>query len=135
MRQILKKLVFLLTLFLLTFSTAFAQDTPGSNRPPIIPAGSESTDALKIPHTPAGQVEEQYIGGSLLPSITRTVIAAAAATAVLFIIIGGIQILTAYGADDKVGKGKKTITWAIVGLLISILSYAIVTIISSIKLQ
>lgn len=54
--------------------------------------------------------------------------------AVLFIIIGGIQILTAYGSDEKISSAKKTITYAIVGLLIAILSYAIVTIISSIQI-
>ena len=69
-----------------------------------------------------------------MPNITKTIIAAAGACAVLFIIIGGIQMLTAYGSDEKIGKAKKTITWAIIGLLIAILSYAIVSIISAIKL-
>jgi hypothetical protein len=109
----------------------FAQQS--SNRPPIVPAGT--TEQLYIPTTPSGQVEENFIGGNLLPSVTKTVIAAAGATAILFIIVGGIQILTAYGVDEKINKGKKTITFAIVGLLIAILSYAIVSIISGIRLQ
>jgi glucose uptake protein GlcU len=79
--------------------------------------------------------EEQFFGGSLLPTITKTIIEAAGVTAILFIIIGGIEILTAYGNDEKIGKGKKTVTFAIVGLLISILSYAIVSIISGINLN
>ncbi len=130
MFRLIKKSAYLIILSLLSVPTALAQ----SNRPPIIPAGSETEDPLLLPHTPEGQVEEQWLGGALLPNITRTVIAAAGATAVLFVIIGGIQMLTAYGSDEKIAKGKKTIMWALVGLLISILSYAIVTMISSIKL-
>ena len=49
-------------------------------------------------------------------------------------IVGGIQILTAYGNEEKVSAGKKTMTYAIVGLLIAILSYAIVSIISGVRL-
>ncbi|MFC1750864.1 hypothetical protein ACFL2V_18890, partial [Pseudomonadota bacterium] len=70
----------------------------------------------------------------LLPTITQTVIAAAGGLAILFIIIGGVQLLTAYGSDEKVTNAKKTITFAIVGLLIAILSYAIVSIISAVNL-
>jgi FtsH-binding integral membrane protein len=125
------KFGFMIVLLLASFSSTFAQ-TP-SSRPPIIPPGSTDNQPLLLPHTPANQVEENYIGGTLLPNVTKTVIAAAGACAVLFIIIGGIQILTAYGSDDKIGKAKKTITWAIAGLLIAILSYAIVSMISRIS--
>ncbi len=66
--------------------------------------------------------------------VTQSVIALTGALAVLFIIVGAIQILTAYGKTDKIEAAKKTITWAIVGLLIAILSYAIVSVISAIQL-
>jgi len=102
-------------------------------RPPIIPT-QETTETLLIPRSTPGSAEETYFGGSFLPILTRTIIAMAGVTAVLFIIIGGIQILTAYGNDEKLGKAKKTITFAIAGLLIAILSYAIVSIISAINL-
>jgi len=54
--------------------------------------------------------------------------------AFLFIIIGGIQILTAYGNDEKITNAKKTIQYAIVGLLIALLSYAIVSIIGGLNI-
>jgi len=103
-------------------------------RPPIIPTGANATEPLLLPQSPAGVAEEQYFGGYYLPAITKVVIAAAGISAVLFIIIGGIQILTAYGNDEKIGKAKKTVTYAIIGLLIAILSYAIVSTISVINL-
>lgn len=109
-----------------------------TTRPDIIPnEGTDSTVSnLLIPHTDPTQdiPEEQYFGGVLLPHITRIVISAAGGLAFLFIIIGGIQILTAYSNEEKLGNAKKTVTYAVVGLLVAILSYAVVTIVSSIKL-
>lgn len=117
----------LVTLTLVT--VAFAQQ---SNRPPITPSGSEE---LLIPHTTGSVAEEErYFGFVYIPNITQTVIAFAGALAFLFLIIGGIQILTAYGNEEKVSAGKKTITYAIIGLLVAMFSYAIVSIISAIKL-
>jgi hypothetical protein len=108
--------------------TAMAQ-----GRPPIVPPG---TEGLFIPNSGSSNVApEEYFGGSFLPAITRNVIAGSGAVAILFLIIGGVEILTAYGNEEKITKGKKTITFAIVGLLIALLSYAIVTIISSINLN
>ncbi len=101
-------------------------------RPNIIPAG---TEPLVIPSTSGSAgYQESTLTGKILPSITQTVIALSAALAVLFIIVGGITILTAYGKTEKIESGKKTIIWAITGLLISILSYAIVSIINAISL-
>ncbi len=38
--------------------------------------------------------------------------------AMIMIIWGGIQVLTAAGSEDKLSQGKKTITWAVIGLAI-----------------
>lgn len=56
-----------------------------------------------------------------------------AVTAVIFIIVGGMQMHAAFGNEEMIKKGKTTITWAIVGLVIAILSVAIVQIISNIN--
>ncbi len=97
--------------------------------PPIVPPGSGT---LILPGSET--TSERGLLDKLLPSITRTIIALAGALAVLFMIYGGIQILTAYGKPDKIEAAKKTITWAIAGLLIAILSYSIVSIIGGIRL-
>ena len=36
----------------------------------------------------------------------------------LFIVIGGIQLTTASGNQEQAEKAKKTLTWAIVGLIL-----------------
>lgn len=113
-----------------TVSISFAQ----SNRPPIIPEGVEET--LWIPHTDeeSDVPEESYFGGVLLPVLTQAIIGLAAGLGFLFMIVGGIQILTAYGNEERIAAGKKTMTFAVVGLLIALLSYAIVSIISSVQI-
>ena len=49
--------------------------------------------------------------------------------AVLFIIIGGFQYVTSAGNDEQAEAGKKTLTNAIIGLAIVILSYVIVVVV------
>ncbi len=51
--------------------------------------------------------------------------------AVLFIIYGGIQYITAGGDENTMKSAKKTITTAIIGLVVAGLAYAIVTLITS----
>ncbi len=53
------------------------------------------------------------------------------AFAVLFIIIGGFQVATSNGNPEAVTKGKLTITWAVVGLLVALLSFSLVAIVQN----
>lgn len=46
--------------------------------------------------------------------------------AVIFLMIGAIQYFTAFGNEEKANKGKTTITWAIVGIIVIILARVIV---------
>jgi hypothetical protein len=47
--------------------------------------------------------------------------------AVAFIIYGGVLTVTSAGEDEGIGKAKKIITYAAVGIVIIMLSYTIVT--------
>jgi hypothetical protein len=62
----------------------------------------------------------------LLAAILRLIFTASAILAVIYIILGGYYYVTAYGNPESIEKGKKTITWAIIGLIVSIASFAIV---------
>lgn len=81
----------------------------------------------------ASAIREHVIGKWAVTFLTGF-LGLAAATAVIFIIVGGLQMHLAFGNDEAVGTAKKTLTWAIVGLVIAILSVGIVRIISSISL-
>jgi hypothetical protein len=69
------------------------------------------------------QFIEDVIVGLLLPL--------AGLVAVLFIIIGGFQYMTSAGNEELAERGKKTLQNGIIGLIIIILSYVIVTVIAN----
>lgn len=48
------------------------------------------------------------------------------AATVIFIIIAGAKYIFAFGNDDRLGQAKRGITWSLVGLVLIMLSYAIV---------
>lgn len=131
MNKIVGTILGILLLSSFMAGTALAADTLTLTKPPIIPTGASSD--LKIPG--AGKDSASVLQGSVLPTFTNTVIGLTGGLSLLFVIISGIQILTAYGNEEAVGKGKKTLTFALIGLVISLLSYAIVQIIVSIKIK
>jgi len=49
-----------------------------------------------------------------------------ATISLLFLIYGGITYTTSAGNPDSVGKAKSTILYSIIGLILSILAYAII---------
>lgn len=53
----------------------------------------------------------------------------AAIVAVIFIIIGGYYYITARGNDDQAKQGRKTLTNALIGLTLVILSFVIVQVV------
>lgn len=61
-----------------------------------------------------------------IQGILNGIIGAAGLVAVIFIVIGGINYMTSAGDSAKVEKGKKTILYATIGLIICALSFAIV---------
>jgi hypothetical protein len=46
--------------------------------------------------------------------------------AVVFLIYAGVLMVTAGGNEDQVGKAKKIITYAVIGIVVILLSYTIV---------
>lgn len=79
--------------------------------PNINPAGGDRTAPVNI--------VLQLIAGSL--------IYAAGPIAVLMIAIGGLRYVTSRGDQNAMEEAKKTILWAVIGLVVIILSFAIVT--------
>jgi len=51
------------------------------------------------------------------------------AVAVLFIVYGGFQAITAAGDQNKYSSGLKTVQYAIVGLILAIVAYTIVAVV------
>ena len=52
--------------------------------------------------------------------------------AVLFIIIGGFQLVSSNGNEERIIKAKKTILWSVLGLAAALLSFSIIAIVQGI---
>lgn len=61
-----------------------------------------------------------------LTGILNGIIGASSLVAVIFILIGGINYMTSAGDASKLQKAKSTILYAVIGLVICVLSFAIV---------
>lgn len=66
-------------------------------------------------------------------SILNIVFMLAGLLAVIFIIVGGIKYMLSGGDSAGIKSAKETITYAIVGLVISLLAFGIVNYITGIK--
>jgi len=51
---------------------------------------------------------------------------------VIIIIIGAFQLITAGGSEEKIRKGKKTITWAVIGFVVVLVAGSIASLIKNI---
>ena len=68
-------------------------------------------------------------GGSLwttLSTIINVIVGALGVVAVIMIVLGGVQFVTAQGDASRVKKAKDTIMFAVIGLVVAILAWAIV---------
>jgi len=61
-----------------------------------------------------------------LSTILKGIILVLGIVAVIFIVIGGVNYMTSSGDSNKVKKAKDTILYAVIGLIICALSFAIV---------
>lgn len=61
-----------------------------------------------------------------IQNILNAIIVISGLVAVVFVIIGGIQYMSSTGDPGKIKKAKDTILYALIGLIICVLSFAIV---------
>lgn len=98
---------------------------------------------MTIPFTSTawGDCTEPVAGGEvatltcipvLMANIIGAFMAFAGLVALIFIIWGGIKYTSSKGDPQAIDSAKKTITWAIVGLVFIIFSYVILTFIEDI---
>src|SRR5882672_286701 len=63
---------------------------------------------------------------SIIAQVVDIILGFAGLIAMLYIILGGYQFITSAGNSDQAEKGRKTLTNAIIGLVIIILSFVII---------
>lgn len=85
-------------------------------RPENLPVGTAAQDA------PA-EAKIKVI----LDFATDLVLYASGGVAVFFLVVGGVRYITSLGNQDRMDGAKKTVKYAVIGLLAVILAYAVVT--------
>ena len=83
---------------------------------------------LAMGSKPPGMCDEEHTEETLIETISNvldTVYLWVGIIAVIFIIIGGINYTMSQGDPGKVKKAKDTIMYAVIGLMVSLLAFAI----------
>jgi hypothetical protein len=111
-------------------NVALAADTKTNEVKLIKPVGGSILPGGQLYQS---DIKSSFVFSKLIPFAIKYLIGLATALAVIAIMIGGYQYLTAYGDAEQHKKATKTITWAILGLILCITAYGIVAIISSIN--
>ena len=66
----------------------------------------------------------------IIDSIETVIWVIFGAVTIICFVISGIQFLTAQGAPEKLKAAKSSFIWGIVGIVVGILAYSIITIVS-----
>lgn len=74
----------------------------------------------------AGQPVDLFGSAGVFTTITNVLLYIVGAISVIMIIIGGIRYIVSGGNSNNVTEAKNTILYAVVGIVIAVLGYAIV---------
>jgi hypothetical protein len=103
-------------------NTANTQPTLGGSTITTNPSTSNSSATLYNP-LPENDLTHVFL------LVTKSFLDIMGIWAVMFIIFGGFQMVMSSGNEEAYLKAKKTITWAVLGLAVAILSFSIVAIV------
>ena len=76
---------------------------------------------------PTGSADNLFVAGGIFQQISNTLIFLVGAIAVIMLIIGGLRYVTSNGEAASIKGAKDTITYAIIGIIVAILSFALVS--------
>jgi amino acid transporter len=122
-KHILSLALLFITVLMINISPVFGQVQMDPGLKPAFAPGYTSTENKAAPVT------------SVLQTLAGSLIYVAGPLAVLMIAIGGFQYVASHGDSTQMENAKKTIMFAIIGLIVIILSWAIVTNIATVFLS
>ncbi len=125
-----KYLITGITLFLIQTPSVLAQGFGRGDLELTEPVGGDVLPGGGL----TGGIKTSFIFSKLIPFAIKYAIGLAIALTVIALIIGGYQYMTAYGSDEKHKNAQKTITYALIGLILALTAFGIVQIITSIQL-
>lgn len=117
--------VFLLLMFVLPL-TGLAQ------RGPAVDPKCTTYGGVPVPSAFCGydSLAGKYSATGVIVEIINIILWIVGLLAVLFVVIGGVRYITAHGNEEQAEDAKKTITQAVVGIIIVVLSFVIIRVIT-----
>lgn len=109
----------------------------GGGTPPAgnqCPPGQDG-NPCKLVNPAKGQLVDTDNFPQLLSDIIKILLSFAGVVGVIFLIIGGYRYITSQGNEEGMEKAKKTITGALIGIVLIILSFAVVAIINNLLVK
>jgi len=114
--------------------------TPGETTTPPKPIENPNTDVgIKVDPLGFDHVLGTFFNPleddrpeQILVRIINILLTFAAVLAVIFIIVGGLMMVTSAGNENRIKNGKQTLIYAVLGLILTLLSFSIVAIIQTI---
>ena len=121
----------MLVTIMLMPGVSFAVDEPPTDEPP--PSGATS---FSLPNPLSCDTTETQSGVEcVLNVLIKALWAIAIPLATLMILVGAFLLMTSQGNPEKIESGKKTITYAVLGLVIIALASSIVAVVQSLLKQ
>ena len=102
----------------------------------VDPAYIPKPDLLPGPTVLQQQTEgtRKIFTEKILPSIAVGAIGLVGGISLVFLVIGGVRFTIAYGNEESVTNAKNQIMYSIIGFIIALLAYAIVTAVTRIDI-
>lgn len=117
-----------------TTPTAYAEDSATRKfAPAVIPKADNLPGPQYTGET--AKSNRSIFGETVLPKIAVYVIGFTGGLSLLFLVIGGVRFTMAYANEEDIGNAKNQVIYALVGLLVAMLSYAIVAIVTNLQFE
>ncbi len=130
----------------MTLAMAFGMVSlsPSANAGPVVPLDKpnqtcdttninivEGVDCSQGKDTQASLFTEDDDGNSLFKTVTNVLLFLIGAISVIMLIIGGFRYVLSGGDSTQVTNAKNTILYAVIGIIVALLAYAIVNFVVS----
>lgn len=111
----------LLSLSLLS-SLLFLSPVAYAGAEPLKPCAKDSGNE----NTTLCTTSVQDLTGGILKNVINALLLIAGVIAVIMVIVGGIRYITSDGDSNKANQAKNTILYAVIGIVVAVMSYSIV---------
>lgn len=64
-------------------------------------------------------------------AVIQAILTLVPVASVLFIIVGAFQMISSHGNEERLAAAKRTVVWAVLGLVIAMLSFSIIAIVQN----